>query len=97
MKNNNRKCSSPLVRMFTSNSRRKRSLLEPPVLPMVSQDETTNSEIDFYMEEDWYEKRTAKKELVYTNQTAERLVGYFVLDILRFKEQKYAYLRANVD
>jgi len=60
MKNNNRKCSSPLVRMFTSNSRRKRSLLEPPVLPMVSQDETTNSEIDFYMEEDWYEGRTAK-------------------------------------
>ncbi len=59
-KNNKTKYNSPFVRIFTNNSRRKKGLLEPPVLPTVSQNEKTNSEKEFYSEEDWYEGGLAK-------------------------------------
>jgi hypothetical protein len=45
---NNKQYSSPLVRMFQHNCRRKRGHLEPPVLPMVSEDEPSDDNDEFY-------------------------------------------------
>ena len=48
------------VQMFTSNFRRKRGNAEPPILPMVSDDEQTDSQKEFYSEENMFEGKMAK-------------------------------------
>ncbi len=45
---NNKQYSSPLVRMFQHNCRRKRGHLEPPVLPMVSEEDPADDKEELY-------------------------------------------------
>jgi hypothetical protein len=51
---NKEQYSSPWVRMWTGNYRRKRGLGEPPILPMSYQENKTNAQEDFYSEEDLF-------------------------------------------
>ena len=46
--------------MFTSNFRRKRENTEPPVLPMVSDEEQTENQDELYTDENIFEGKIAK-------------------------------------